>query len=1346
MTRILLKAIALVFTAFYTQFAYSQDEELSTEGKRFWLTFMENIGTGSTINQFKVVISGNKAVTGTIKNIRQSTSQSFSLPAGGGVTTVFVTAAVGVTSGSEATSDRDRGLLIESSDTIAVSAQSTRDFSADAALIYPVDALGVDYRIVSNPGDARTSGITNANYRSTCAIVATEDNTMIDITPNCNTEGGRAAGTTFTITLQRGETYHIRSATRLLDLSGTLIQARDCKKIAVFGGANRSSVLHPSCPSGTTSFDHLYEQMMPMNIWGKKFAFIPTIWSATNIRRFECVRFVTSQNSTVVRMNGRTKILSSAGMSDTFCIVTNQNRPEGIIIANKPIAVCQLLMSERCDGSSSNTDPAMIWVPPLEQTLKRLNFSCERANTINKFFINVVVKTRFKNQLLIDGAAPTATWKLVQFDTSYSYIQQSGLTEGKHNLTHPVGFYAMLYAYGDYGSYGFNAGSSIKPLSFFSIVNGKSSADFEADSNFFSVCQGTSIPFDGGASSTSGVSWKWHIKPPVGSLFTRTTRTFTYTFPDTGVYKVSMIAIRAANGTCNGSSTVEDTVKTEVRVYNKPFIRLMKDTTICFGNNFKLKSQTNGDSNYVFSPATWLSCTNCFEPTVTPLKDTAYTVVATRFGCQPSRDTMRVFLRDSFYLSVSNDTTICRGTSAQLKASVMGGLSSNLKVHWSHQLGSGLTKTVSPKITTTYMAVLTDSCSRNQFGDYYADTNYIKVTVYDSLKITMPNDTLVCEGNSVDLPVSITGGRPGTSVVNWNQGLGQGLSKTVTMSNDTVTYKAVLSDGCTNPKDSGFVTVFVRPSIKIDSVNFVTPICKNTPFKIKARASGGDSLGYIFKLYDLTSGFVLKDSFKFSRNPEFTLQIKDKSRFRIVMNQACNSQQISSSFINIDIKNGLVANANIPVDTICTGQSYNIQFNGTSSESNPIKFVLRRKNGPNYQAIDSLTHSSAASFLVTPTLVLTEYQMIADDNCSRPDTAFFKLYIRTPLTLAALADDQLCRNEAKTLVANPSGGRVQSYDYRWYEVSNNNTLGQNKSINYTPNQSMEIGLEVNDGCSAPVSRKATLMVAPIVSDSTLAVDLEGCEPYNTTIFHPKTIGTAPLNPDFTWKWYFDGNNTINVPSSGGLNHPDIPRNYATSGIFNIRVDMQLPNNKICHSFSEIIDVWKQAVADFDWTPVKIDIVEPEVSFTNKSIGATQYQWSMSDGGSYSDANPKHSFKDTGMFTITLNATNVNGCDSSITKSLRVLDIFRIFIPGAFSPNEDDVNTVWFPRFTSTLTIELTIYNRWGEKLFYSNDNTGKWDGTYNGNPAPEGVYYYHLKVRDNRKKWHFYNGTLSLIR
>jgi gliding motility-associated-like protein len=41
----------------------------------------------------------------------------------------------------------------------------------------------------------------------------------------------------------------------------------------------------------------------------------------------------------------------------------------------------------------------------------------------------------------------------------------------------------------------------------------------------------------------------------------------------------------------------------------------------------------------------------------------------------------------------------------------------------------------------------------------------------------------------------------------------------------------------------------------------------------------------------------------------------------------------------------------------------------------------------------------------------------------------------------------------------------------------------------------------------------------------------------------------------------------------------------------------------------------------------------------------------------------------------------------------------MFIPDAFSPNEDNVNTFWQPKFTAVTELQLTIYNRWGEKTF-----------------------------------------------
>ena len=186
-------------------------------------------------------------------------------------------------------------------------------------------------------------------------------------------------------------------------------------------------------------------------------------------------------------------------------------------------------------------------------------------------------------------------------------------------------------------------------------------------------------------------------------------------------------------------------------------------------------------------------------------------------------------------------------------------------------------------------------------------------------------------------------------------------------------------------------------------------------------------------------------------------------------------------------------------------------------------------------------------------------------------------------------------------------------------------------------------------------------------------------------------------------------------------------------------------------YSQQIDVYKQAVANFDYMPKLIDVVDPDVTFDNQSTGSTIHYWHYDDtfAGVYEQIDdPIHRFKDTGEFNITLIATNSNGCADTISQILKVKDIYRIFIPEAFSPNEDDFNKVWYPRLTSTQSAELMIFNRWGEKVFENKDGTARWNGRYANSTkdCPEGIYYYQLKIKDTRKKWHYYKGTLTLLR
>ncbi len=537
-------------------------------GKTFWMTFMESIGAPDTIQELKIVIACEKACTGTVQNYISGKTLSFSIGNGGGIDTVLLPATMCYNTGSETSSTKNRGILIQANDEVSVSAQNSKPGSCEAALIYSVESIGTYYRILSHMGDQSGN---NTNYRSCFAIVATENNTIIDITPSVATSKGNTANTLFTITLQKGETYQVQSSTHRNDLSGTLVESRNCKKIAVFAGSTRSSVLYGSC---TPSYSHLYEQMVPVNYWANQFIALPSIYAKGKQRKAEMIRVVASLNSTTVRCNGRLIVLS-AGQSDTFFITS-----DAFIISNKPIGVCQYALSEACDPVISNTSPYMMWVPPVKQVVDHIYFASENAISVNRIFLNIIASTSETKGFRMNGTLVDPGWQKVSRDSNFSYTRLDSLPVGKHQISCPGGIISSLYAYGNHGSYGFMNSSSIDTLDFYALLNGKNSKDIYPGDAADSVCPNTSVSFNANTSNSS-VVWKWIIHDSLGAVV-RNLKSFAYTFKYSGTFKIMLIAQRSTPGLCNGQTTLDDTLFLKIHIIPKPrFEMLANKTKVC---------------------------------------------------------------------------------------------------------------------------------------------------------------------------------------------------------------------------------------------------------------------------------------------------------------------------------------------------------------------------------------------------------------------------------------------------------------------------------------------------------------------------------------------------------------------------------------------------------------------------------------------------------------------------------------------------------------------------------------------------------------------------------------------
>lgn len=154
------------------------------------------------------------------------------------------------------------------------------------------------------------------------------------------------------------------------------------------------------------------------------------------------------------------------------------------------------------------------------------------------------------------------------------------------------------------------------------------------------------------------------------------------------------------------------------------------------------------------------------------------------------------------------------------------------------------------------------------------------------------------------------------------------------------------------------------------------------------------------------------------------------------------------------------------------------------------------------------------------------------------------------------------------------------------------------------------------------------------------------------------------------------------------------------------------------------------------TPLLHATVDKPVIYGGQQVqlNATQnnnytYHWMPAEVvSSTSIYNPTASPTQTTTFTILV--TDNNTCNNKDTVTVSVLNTDcssnSIYIPNAFSPNGDGINDVFKVRSLILKNMHLEIYDRWGNKVFETNDINDGWNGTYKGQQATEDAYGYYF--------------------
>ncbi|MEA5461070.1 PKD domain-containing protein [Arcicella sp. LKC2W] len=147
-----------------------------------------------------------------------------------------------------------------------------------------------------------------------------------------------------------------------------------------------------------------------------------------------------------------------------------------------------------------------------------------------------------------------------------------------------------------------------------------------------------------------------------------------------------------------------------------------------------------------------------------------------------------------------------------------------------------------------------------------------------------------------------------------------------------------------------------------------------------------------------------------------------------------------------------------------------------------------------------------------------------------------------------------------------------------------------------------------------------------------------------------------------------------------------------------------------------------------------------IRFNNLSKNADDYLWRFSDGKNSANESPELNFG-LGQYSVSLLATLNGVCkDSILVDNAFKVDSCHVFFPEAFSPNNDGIGDKYtiFGKGIKRI-ISLKIRNRWGELVFENtdfqpNNSALGWDGEFNKQPAPEGIYISEVEVEFKGKK------------
>jgi gliding motility-associated-like protein len=278
----------------------------------------------------------------------------------------------------------------------------------------------------------------------------------------------------------------------------------------------------------------------------------------------------------------------------------------------------------------------------------------------------------------------------------------------------------------------------------------------------------------------------------------------------------------------------------------------------------------------------------------------------------------------------------------------------------------------------------------------------------------------------------------------------------------------------------------------------------------------------------------------------------------------------------------------------------------------------------------------------------------------------------------------------------------------------------------------------SNGCSN--SANASVIVNPNPNASINVSSAIGCVPTCLTF----TANSTSVIQSYGW--------TLNGTGISGAQNGTYC--FSEAAQYNIGLTI-IDNNGCTFTVNPVpVDIYPQPVADFNHSPIKpIVNIDQEVVFTDASWGApiVSWNWYFMNSAQYTSTqqNPTFAYTEPGTYPVVLVVKSDKGCTDTLIRPLVVGEDFGIYVPNAFTPNNDGLNDVFRPKGFGITKYELNIFDRWGERVFHTATFDEGWDGKFmgrGGDGIEEGVYTWLINCTSVFGKAHELKGHVTLIR